>query len=130
MEIADSIINNSYFSAMNWDLILMAAMYIFAGVMHFIKPKAYVKIIPKFLPKRRALNLIAGAFEVLAGLGLFIPQTRSSAAFLIILLLIVFLIVHFNMLRGEKFGVGIPKWILILRIPLQFFLIWWAYLYI
>lgn len=115
---------------MKWDLIFMAVIYIFGGVMHFIKPKAYVKIIPKFLPKRRTLNLIAGAFEILAGIGLFSPETRSYAAGLIILMLIVFLIVHFNMLRGEKFALGIPKWILILRIPLQFFLIWWAYLYI
>ncbi|MFN2261929.1 MAG: DoxX family protein [Psychroflexus sp.] len=115
---------------MKWDLILMAIIYAFGGVMHFIKPKAYVKIIPKFLPKRRTLNLVAGAFEIILALGLFFPITRSYAAIGIILMLIVFLIVHFNMLRGEKFGLGIPKWILVLRIPLQFFLIWWAYLYI
>ncbi|WP_127845052.1 DoxX family protein [Psychroflexus aestuariivivens] len=115
---------------MKWDLILMAAIYLFGGIMHFIKPKAYVKIIPKFLPKRRTLNLVAGAFEIILALGLLFPKTRSFASIGIILMLIVFLIVHFNMLRGGKYSLGFPKWILILRIPLQFFLIWWAYLYI
>lgn len=115
---------------MRWDLILMSVIYIFAGTMHFVKPKIYVKIIPKFLPKRRTLNLIAGSFEILAALGLLFPETRSYSAILIVLMLIAFLIVHFNMLRGEKHAAGFPKWILILRIPLQFGLIWWAYLYI
>jgi uncharacterized membrane protein len=115
---------------MKWDLILMAAMYIFAGVMHFIKPKAYIKVMPKFFKARKELVLLSGLFEIALGLGLLFEETRSISSIGIILMLIVFLIVHFNMLRGEKFAFGIPKWILILRIPLQFILIWWAYLYI
>lgn len=108
----------------------MSIIYLFAGTMHFIKPKAYVKIIPKFLPKRRILNLAAGIFEIIAGIGLLFKETRTYSAIIIILMLIVFLLVHFNMLRGEKYALGFPKWILILRIPLQLILIWWAYLYI
>ncbi|MFO7745797.1 MAG: hypothetical protein R6V36_10495 [Psychroflexus sp.] len=108
----------------------MSIIYVFAGAMHFIKPKVYVKIIPKFLPKRRTLNLIAGTFEIIAGIGLLIRETRSYSAILIILMLIVFLLVHFNMLRGKNYSLGVPRWILILRIPLQLVLIWWAYLYI
>lgn len=115
---------------MKWDLLLMSIMYVFAGTMHFVKQKAYVKIIPKFLPKRRTLNLVAGAFEILLGLGLLFQDTRSYAAILIIAMLTVFFLIHFNMLREEKFSLGIPIWVLLLRIPLQFVLIWWAYLYI
>lgn len=115
---------------MNWDLILMCIMYSFAGVMHFIKPKAYIKVMPRFLKARKTLVLISGAFEIVLGIGLVFEKTRSISAVGIILMLIVFLIVHFHMLRGEKFALGVPKWILILRIPLQFLLIWWAYIYI
>lgn len=107
----------------------MSVIYVFAGMMHFIKPKAYVKIIPKFLPQRRTLNLLAGAFEIIAGIGLLFPETRSISALGVIIMLVIFLLVHFNMLR-EKYSLGVPKWILILRIPLQFLMIWWAYLYI
>mgnify|MGYP005873321391 CR=1 FL=1 len=115
---------------MRWDLIFMAIMYMIAGSMHFIKPSAYVKIIPEFLPKRRSLNLIAGALEVIFGIGLLFDSSKSYCAIGIIALLIVFFIVHINMLRGGKHSAGVPLWILILRIPLQFILIWWAYLYI
>ena len=115
---------------MSWDLIRLSIMYILAGGMHFVRPKMYVKIIPKFLPKRRTLNLIAGAIEILAGAGLLFSETRSYSAILIIVMLIAFFLVHFNMVYGEINSLGVPKWALILRIPLQFVLIWWAYLYI
>ncbi|NEV93587.1 hypothetical protein G3567_05400 [Psychroflexus sp. YR1-1] len=115
---------------MKWDLLVMSIIYVFAGSMHFIKPRAYVKIIPKFLPKRRTLNLFAGAVEIMAGFALLFPETRPYAAILIITMLVVFLVVHFNMLRSKELALGVPRWILILRIPLQFLLIWWASLYI
>ncbi|PKG43942.1 DoxX family protein [Psychroflexus sp. MES1-P1E] len=115
---------------MNWDLILMGVMYSFAGTIHFIKPKAYLKVMPRFFKARKFLVYLSGAIEIVLGIGLFFQKTRSLAATAIILILIAFLSVHFNMLRGEKYAMGIPKWILLLRIPLQFVLIWWAYLYI
>lgn len=37
---------------------------------------------------------------------------------------------HFYMLQGEKEAAGVPKWILVLRIPLQFGLMYWAYWYL
>ncbi|MBZ9651719.1 DoxX family protein [Psychroflexus montanilacus] len=115
---------------MNWDLIVMSIMYAFAGIMHFIKPKAYIKVMPRYLKARKSLVLLSGVFEIALGVGLLFDATRSISALGIILMLIVFLLVHFNMLRGKKYAVGVPRWVLILRIPLQFVLIWWAYLYI
>jgi uncharacterized membrane protein len=45
-------------------------------------------------------------------------------------MLTVFLLVHFYMLTGKKEAAGIPKLLLILRIPLQFGLMYWAYFYL
>ena len=115
---------------MNWDLILMGLMYSFLGTIHFIKPKAYIKVMPRFFKARKFLVYLSGAIEILLGIGLFFEYTRSLAAIGIILILIAFLSVHFNMLRGGKYAMEIPNGILLLRIPLQFVLIWWAYLYI
>ncbi|MBT8186259.1 MAG: hypothetical protein KJO73_01065, partial [Croceitalea sp.] len=56
--------------------------------------------------------------------------TKNISIYGIILMLLVFLLVHFYMLSSKKAAAGIPKWILILRIPLQFGLIYWAYYYI
>tara|TARA_R110002050_G_scaffold286121_3_gene436413 strand:+ start:16010 stop:16342 length:333 start_codon:yes stop_codon:yes gene_type:complete len=108
----------------------MAALYIFAGLMHFIKPKAYLRIIPRYLPKHNLLVALSGFAEILLGIGLCFPATKNPSIYGIIAMLLLFLLVHFYMLSGEKQAAGIPKWILILRLPLQFGLMYWAYSYI
>lgn len=113
----------------DWGLNSMAIMYILAGIMHFIKPKAYLRIMPRFLPAPKILVYLSGAAEIILGFALFFESLRNIAIIGIVLMLIVFLLVHFNMLRGKKEAAGIPKWILILRIPIQFVLIWWAFYY-
>lgn len=108
-------------------LYLMASFYIFAGVMHFIKPKMYIKIIPPYLPYPALLNAISGLLEIIFGLGLLLESTRTFAAYgIIILLLAVF---PANIYMYQKGSRGIPKWILLLRLPLQFALIAWAFVY-
>lgn len=113
-----------------YHLYLMAAMYIFAGVMHFIKPKAYLRIMPKYLPNHKALVAISGLAEIALGIALCFPATKNWAIYGIMAMLLVFLLVHFYMLSGEKASAGVPKWILVLRIPLQFGLMYWAYFYL
>jgi uncharacterized membrane protein len=108
-------------------LYLMSGLYVLAGILHFVKPKMYIRIIPPYLPYPRILNYLAGAFEILLGIGLLFEQTRSVAAFgLILLLLAVFPANIYMYQHGAK---NIPKWVLFLRLPLQFVLIAWAYLY-
>ncbi|WP_350291284.1 hypothetical protein [uncultured Croceitalea sp.] len=109
-----------------WHLYLMAGMYSFAGIMHFIKPKAYTRIMPRYLPNHKVLVFWSGIAEVVLGIGLCF----AKAIWGIIAMLLVFLLVHFYMLSSEKASAGIPKWILILRIPLQFGLMYWAYWYL
>ena len=111
-------------------LYLMAALYIFAGIMHFIKPKTYLRIMPRYIPNHKLMVVLSGIAEILLGIGLCFPATKNLAIYGIIAMLLVFLLVHFYMLSGEKEGAGIPKWILILRIPLQFVLMYWAYYYL
>lgn len=113
-----------------WHLFLMACMYILAGTMHFIKPRMYERIMPRYLPAHRILVYLSGAAEIILGIGLFFPETRAIAIYGIIIMLAVFLLVHFYMLSSKKAGAGIPKWALILRIPLQFFLMYWAWYYL
>ncbi len=113
-----------------WDLYVMAGMYIVAGLAHFVFPKAYLRIMPPYLPNHKLLVFLSGVAEVLLGIGLCFPETMEISIYGIILMLLVFLIVHFYMLSGEKASAGIPKWILILRIPLQFGLMYWAYWYL
>jgi uncharacterized membrane protein len=108
----------------------MAAIYVFAGFMHFIKPKMYMRIMPRYLPNHKLLVLLSGIAEIALGIALCIPVLKTTAIYVIIAMLVVFLLVHFYMLSGEKASAGIPKWILILRIPLQFVLMYWAWSYL
>jgi len=113
-----------------WHLYLMSAIYIFAGMMHFIRPKMYLRIMPRYLPNPKLLVTMSGIAEIMLGIGLCFPATKNSAISGIIAMLIVFLLVHFYMLSSKKAGAGIPQWVLLLRIPLQFALIYWAYWYL
>jgi uncharacterized membrane protein len=108
----------------------MAGLYIYAGIMHFIKPKMYLRIMPRYLPNHKFLVGLSGLAEIILGVGLCFSCTKNLSIYGIIAMLIVFLSVHFYMLSGEKEGAGIPKWLLILRIPLQFILMYWAYSYL
>ncbi len=108
-------------------LYLMSGIYVFAGVMHFIKPKIYRRMIPPYLPYPKLLNSLSGGFEILFGLGLLFDQTRSISAFGLILLLIA--VFPANIYMYQRDAKGIPRWALFLRLPLQFVLIGWAYIY-
>lgn len=111
-------------------LYIMASIYILAGIMHFVRPKMYMRIMPRYLPNHKFLVLLSGIVEIVLGIALLIPETKAFAIFGIIAMLAVFLLVHFYMLSGKKASAGIPKWILILRIPLQFLLMYWAWIYL
>ena len=90
----------------------------------------YLRIMPRYLPAHKTLVLLSGLAEIILGIGLMFPETKDFSIYGIILMLIIFFTVHFYMLSSEKAGAGVPYWLLIVRIPLQFVLIWWAWFYL
>ncbi len=115
--------------ALPWHLYLMASLYILAGLNHFRVPCVYSRMIPPAFPAPKLLNYISGAAEIILGVLLFIPKYSSFAAWGIIALLIAVFPANVYMLTNQKAGMGVPKWILLLRLPLQLALIWWAWMY-
>src|ERR1700722_12674716 len=69
-------------------LLLAAAFFITAGILHFTKTAFYLKIMPPYVPWHLAMVRISGVCEILGGLGLLIPQTRRAAAWGLVALLI------------------------------------------
>jgi uncharacterized membrane protein len=68
-----------------------AAFYCVAGVLHFIKPESYLRIMPPYIPWHIGMVRVSGAFEILGGLSLLVTETRRAAAWgLVILLIAVF----------------------------------------
>ncbi len=107
---------------------LFAALFVLGGVGHFVSPEVYLRIMPPELPGPRALVAISGAAEVALGVLLLIRPTRRAAAWgLIALLIAVFPANVFMWRHADEFG--LPPLALLLRLPLQGLLIYWAWLY-
>lgn len=113
-----------------WHFHLMAGMYLAAGLAHWFFPTAYIRILPYWIPWKRFTVWASGLLEVTLGAALWFPATRDAALYGIMGMLVLFIPVHTNMLSDSRAGGGIPRWILWLRIPLQGFLIYWAYGYL
>jgi uncharacterized membrane protein len=100
------------------------------GVLHFVRPKPFVRIVPAYLPAPLALVYISGFFEILGGFGLLLPATRAWAAWGLIALYLavfpanVYMLTHNVSLDPKK---PIPRWALWLRLPFQLVFIAWAY---
>jgi uncharacterized membrane protein len=112
-----------------WHLYLMAFIYILAGINHFRSPRMYQKIIPPFFPNPKLVNTLSGIAEIILGMALVIPVLSTYAAWGIIALLIAVFPTHIYMYQVEKARMGLPPWFLLLRMPLQLGLIFWAYQY-
>jgi len=116
--------------ALPWHLYLMALLYLVAGINHFRVPKAYIRIIPPFFFNPKLLNIVSGAAEVLLAILLCIPKTSSFAAIGIMTLLVAIFPANLYMYADKKASLGMPKWLLLLRLPLQAALMVWAYQYV
>ena len=102
--------------------ILTAAFFVFAGVMHFIKPHFYRAMMPSMLPHPLELIYISGMAEILGGAGLLIPKCRRLAAYGLITLLIAVFPANIKMFADSlhDHGWSLTTLILTVRLPLQF----------
>ena len=112
-----------------WHQYLIGVLFVLAGMNHFRKPKLYERIMPPYIPAHSAMVMLSGFVEMILGLMIMNKNTQSEAAWGIIIMLVAFLPVHIYMLQNERAAMKLPKWVLILRLPLQFGLMYWAYLY-
>jgi uncharacterized membrane protein len=112
-------------------LVLAVAMVV-VGVLHFVHPEGFVRIVPAYLPAPLALVLISGAAEMLGGLGLLVPRTRRLAAWGLIALYVAVFPANLNMALhhlplGDTPIAPDKVWLLWLRLPFQAIFIAWAY---
>lgn len=112
-----------------WHLYGMALLYILAGINHFRVPRLYIKIIPPFFSKPKAVNALSGLAEIILGIALCIPLLTKYAAWGTIALLVAIFPANLYMYQNDKAGLGLPKWARLVRLPLQIVLILWACCY-
>lgn len=105
---------------------LAAALFVGAGVNHFIHPEFYEQIVPSGFPSPAALVAVSGACEIAGGVGLLIRRLRRPAGWgLIALLLAVFPANVYMAIFPERFSA--PAWALWVRLPLQIVLGGWVW---
>jgi uncharacterized membrane protein len=100
------------------------------GVLHFVRPEGFVKIVPAFLPAPLLLVYASGFFEIAGGLGLFLTRLHRAAAWGLIALYVAVFPANINMAVNDiqPSGGHIPSALMWLRLPLQAGFIapaWW-----
>jgi uncharacterized membrane protein len=107
---------------------LAGPFFVFAGVMHFVIPRTYRRIVPPYLPARGAMVYASGAAEIAGGVGLMIPTRRRLAGWWLIATLIGVFPANVHMaLHADEFG-QIPggRAALLARLPFQGVFIAWV----
>ena len=105
---------------------LLAVFMTGAGIMHFVTPEFFLKIVPPYLPAPKMLVLVSGACEILCGVLLLVPPFTRWAAWGVMALLIavfpanIYLYQHQDILQA-------PPLVHLLRLPLQGVFVLWAY---
>ncbi len=111
-------------------LYLLVTFYLFMGSMHFVKPKQYFEMMPSWLPAHSILISLSGVIEIVLALMLIPNTTRAMAAKVIIAMMIVFFFaIHIPQsigyyTSGNKLFVAS-----LIRLPIQFLFIGWAWLF-
>ena len=102
--------------------------YVFAGVMHFVIPKTYMRIMPPRLPAHRELVYASGVAEMLGGAALMHPDPRVrrfGGWFETATMLAVFPANVYMAVKADEFP-EVPKPALYARLPVQALFVAWA----
>lgn len=115
---------------------VMGLFYVGAGVMHFVAPKVYARVVPPQLPRPLTLVYLSGIAEISLGIGVLIRRTRRRSAWGLIALLLAVFPANVTMAINEMGTDAVPDWAsgiarlaLWARLPLQGVLILWAWWY-
>jgi uncharacterized membrane protein len=112
--------------------VAMAVMLLFTGAAHFTLTPGMMKMLPEWLPGRKAWVYFTGVVELAAAVGLLIPALRQVVAWPLILFFVLILpanivaaLHHINYQKATTDGPG-PRY-LWFRIPLQLLFIAWTW---
>jgi uncharacterized membrane protein len=105
----------------------LGATFLLAGSLHFLFPRPYRAIMPRYLPAHRALVYASGAAEMAGGAGVLHPRTARPAGWWLIATLLAILPANVEMaVHPERFR-RFPPAALWARLPLQGALVAWVW---
>jgi uncharacterized membrane protein len=107
----------------------LSLFFIFTAMGHFLTPEEMSAMLPSSVPYRIEIIYLAGVLELLGAIGVWIPRLMKLTGFCLILMLIGLLPANIysaiNYIDFGGHGSG-PAYLLV-RVPFQFFVIWWTY---
>jgi uncharacterized membrane protein len=109
-------------------LFLLSALFASAGMLHLLRPKTFLQIVPPYLPFPAAVVPISGLAELAGAAGILIRRTRPAARWGLVVLLVAVFPANLYMAQAhvQPGGMQIPAWALWLRLPFQPLLLWWV----
>ena len=109
--------------------VLIAAIFVGSGMLHLLRPGAFVGMVPHRLPAPPLLVIVSGVCELAGGAGVLLPATRVAAGWGLMALLVAVLPANVQMLLDARATGASPWWqlALVMRLPLQLVLIWWVH---
>lgn len=103
--------------------LLLAALFLFAGVLHLADTNLFLPIMPPFIPAPRLCVQASGVSEILGGIGLLLPQREIQVltGWGLVLLLVAVFPANIYMAAANIRIHGIPSqpWMGWARLPLQ-----------
>ena len=101
---------------------LLAVAMVAIGVLHFVAPAGFLRIVPAALPAPLMLVYVSGVFEVLGGVGLLVPRVRRAAGLGLVALYVAVFPANINMAMNHLSLDGVhvlPSSALWGRLPFQ-----------
>ena len=109
---------------------IIAGLFFLTGILHFVKPQVFVSIMPDYIPYHLTMVYISGVAEILGAAGILFDEIRPVAGWGLIVLLVAVFPANINMSVESVKKFGYLNWysiVTIVRLPLQFVLIYWVY---
>ena len=111
-----------------WPRTTLAAFYLFAGILHLIRPEPFLLIMPGWIPYPHAVVQLTGICEILGALGLLSGRLRRAAGWgLALYAVCVFPANIKHAIDGLPAGnLDLGWWYHAPRFALQPVIVWWA----
>ena len=103
--------------------VLLGSLLGTAGVLHFVTPGFFDRIVPPFLPEPRLWTYASGVAELAVAVAVLVPRTRERGA---LAAAVLFVAVFPANVQHALQADGTEQTIALLRLPLQVPLVLWA----
>jgi uncharacterized membrane protein len=107
---------------------LAGPFFVLAGVLHFVKPRLYLRIVPPYVPAPEATVYASGMAEIAGGAGLMIRRYRRLAGWWLIATLVGVFPANLHMALHSEDYPDVPGGALALwaRLPFQAVFVAWV----